>query len=310
MHLTTKSLARLLAGIAAVAAPLAMTATATAAPAAPAERQLNTAGTAVIQPHATWYSGTIAPGGTQNWVWNNAPATAVYKVALSPVGASTTADCEFETTRSWDVQQPGGEREFHWTIKNVGTIACGTNVLLSSLSAGNSWASGGIDAGDSKSWTWNNANPLDAAYLAGVAPSGATSSSSCQFEVTSSSYVDQPSGEREFRFTVKNTGTIACQGTVLLAKKSAGNSFAIGPIGSGNTGSYVWHNAPTDLVFLLGLTPNGATSSTACQLKITRSWYQQRIKADGTATRELLFNVNNPSSIACTATVDVSFWSA
>jgi hypothetical protein len=302
-----RTLSRLLAATAVLAIPLATAATAQAGTAKAADRQLNTTG---AQPMATWFSGTLDPNDTQNWVWNNASANAVFKVGLSPVGASTSADCRFETIRSWDVQQPSGEREFHWTIKNVGTIACGTNVLLSSLSAVNSFASGGINAGGSKSWTWNNANPLDASFLAGLRPSGATSTAACQLEVTSDSYVDQPSGEREFHLTVQNTGTIACQGTVLIASKVRGNSFNIGPIGSGNTGSYVWNNAPTNLVFLPGLTPNGATATTACRLEITRMWYEQTINSTGSAERELHFTVHNPSSISCSAVVDIAFFAA
>jgi hypothetical protein len=314
MHPTTRSLARLLvAGVAAVTAPLAMTsaATASAAPAAPAVHQLNTQATAVVKPMVTWFSGTMAAGASSSWVWNNAGATRAYTVSLSPVGASTTTACQFEVTRSWDVQQASGEREFHWIIKNVGTIACGTNVMLSSIVAANTWQTGGINAGASKSMTWNHANPKDTVYLPGLNPSGATSTASCQLEVTRRSYVDKPDGEREFHFTVKNAGTIACQGTVLLAQRDAGNGFNIGPIGTGNTGFYEWHNAPTNYIFIVGLTPNGATATTSCELEITRDWYVQQIKADGTFNREVHFNVKNTgSTISCSAVAQLAFYAA
>jgi hypothetical protein len=311
MHSTIRRLGGvLIAGMALAPFLAAGTASAAtpAASAAPASHQLNAHGAAVVRPMTSWFSGTVAAGGSQAWVWNNASTTASYKAALSPVGASTSDACQFEVTRSWDVQQATGEREFHFTIKNVGTIACGTNILLSSVAASHTWATGGINAGSSKSWTWNNANPLDASYLPGLNPSGATSTDTCQLEVTSQSYVQQPSGEREFHLTVRNAGAIACQGTVLLAQQDAGNSFGTGVLASGSTGGYVWHNAPTNLIFLPGLTPAGATATTACSLQITRQWYQQRIRPDGTATRELLLNVRNVGSISCSATVQLAFF--
>jgi hypothetical protein len=330
MRSTTRRLGGLLtAGVAAALAPLLAAGTASASTASastasagtasastasastgPASHQLNVGGAAAVRPMTSWFSGTVAAGGTQSWVWNNAAAGASYKVALSPVGASTSADCEFEVTRSWDVQQPTLEREFHFAIKNVGTIACGTNILLSSLAGAHTWSTGGINAGGSKSWTWNNANPLDAAYLPGLNPSGATSTDACQLEVTSQWYVQQPTAEREFRFTVKNVGAIACQGTVLLAQQSAGNSFGSGVLAANATGGYVWHNAPTNLIFLPGLTPAGASATTACSLQITRQWYQQRIKPDGTSTRELLLNVKNVGTISCSATIQLAFFAS
>ena len=90
---------------------------------------------------ASWYSGTLAAGATQNWQWNNNPAGAVYQVGLSPTGAGTSQPCQFQVTRSWYTQLYSGERRFNWTIRNTGAIACGTQVMLSSLSSGATWRS-------------------------------------------------------------------------------------------------------------------------------------------------------------------------
>ena len=82
--------------------------------------------------HATldWsgYSGTMAPGASMTRKWNNSRTNAVYQVGLSPVGASTSADCEFEVTNQWYDRLNSGEREFFYTIKNIGSISCGTNI--------------------------------------------------------------------------------------------------------------------------------------------------------------------------------------
>jgi hypothetical protein len=100
---------------------------------------------------SSWYSGSVAPGATQHWYWNNSSLTGAYKVGLSPIGASTTGPCQFEVTRAWDVQQYGGEREFHFNIKNTGGITCGTNILLGWQERASTWATGGIEVGASAS---------------------------------------------------------------------------------------------------------------------------------------------------------------
>jgi hypothetical protein len=254
---------------------------------------------------STWFSGTVAVGATQHWTWNNASLTAAYKVGLSPIGASTASPCQFQVTRAWDVQQNTGEREFHFDIKNTGAIACGANILLASQTRSNTWATGGINAGASQNWTWNNANPLTSAYLVGVSPSGSTSTATCQLEVTRTWYLQQPTGEREFHFTLKNAGTIACQGDVQLAQATAADSsWSTGSMAAGATGGWVWNNAnPLDRVYNPGLSPLGASGASVCQLEIPDSTYQQEIKADGTTERRFLFSVKNSGSLACSGTV-------
>ena len=125
-----------------------------------------------------------------------------------------------EVTRNWYVQQPGGEREFYFTVKNVGAIACSANVQLASQNTATSWSTGQLAGGATYTSHWNNANPLNRVYLPGLSPLGA-SSSACQLEVTRSWYQQRRDSdgetEREFYLTVKNLGSNTCSGTVLLS---------------------------------------------------------------------------------------------
>lgn len=254
---------------------------------------------------SSWYSGSVAPGATQHWYWNNSSLTAAYQVGLSPVGASTSSACQFEVIRTLDVQKYGGEREFHFYIKNTGSITCGATILLDAKQRFTNFATGGIEAGASKSFTWNNANPLDSAHLVGVSPSGATSLNSCELEVVRTYYLQQPSGEREFHFTIKNAGEIACQGDIQLALTTSGvSSWSTGTIGAGASKSWVWNNAnPLDRVFVPGLSPSGASGSSVCQLEVTQSYYRQVINSDGSAERKFFLTVKNPGSLSCGATL-------
>jgi hypothetical protein len=254
---------------------------------------------------SSWYSGSVAPGATQYWYWNNASLTAAYTVGLSPIGASTTSPCQFAVTRSWDAQQYGGEREFRFIIKNTGSITCGTNILLASQSRSSTWATGGIEVGASKTWTWNNANPLTASHLVGISPSGATSANACQLEVIRSWYAQQPGGEREFKFTVKNVGAIACQGDIQLAVvTNANSSWSTGSMSPGASKTWGWNNAnPLDRVYATGLSPAGASGISTCQLEVTASYYRQVINSGGTTEREYYLTVANVGSLTCSGTV-------
>jgi hypothetical protein len=258
---------------------------------------------------SSWYSGTVASGASVHWYWNNSSLTGAYKVGLSPTGASTTSPCQFEVTRSWDLQRYGGEREFHFIIKNTGSVACGTNILLGWQEPSSTWSTGGIEAGASKSWTWNNATPLTASHFVGISPTGSTSANPCQLEVTRSWYTQQPGGEREFKFTVKNVGAIACQGDIQLAKVTdANSSWSTGYMSPGTSKTWVWNNAnPLDRVYATGLSPTGAAGTSTCVLEVTGSHYRQVINSDGTAEREYFFTVENVGSLTCAGTVLLNY---
>lgn len=257
-----------------------------------------------VHPMASWYSGTLNPGSSQSWVWNNASPTAAFKVGLSPTGASTTTPCQFEVTRTWYAQLYSGEHKFYFVIQNIGGLACGSNVLLSSLTAATSWSTGGLDPGQSGSWTWYNANPLNASHLVGLSPSGATSSTACQLEVTRTWYGGQPSGERRFYVTVKNVGSIACSGTIELAWTTTSTSWSTGSLAAGATSGSTWNNAnPLNLVYVPGLSPVGTGTAAGCQLEVVRSYYVQRINADGTSQRQFVLYFRNVGTVTCSGTV-------
>lgn len=266
------------------------------------------AGASVIRPAtaiSSWFSGTVAPGATQHWFWNNASLTAAYKVGLSPIGASTTSPCQFQVTRAWDVQQFGGEREFHFFLQNTGAIACGATVLLAAQDRTATWSTGGINPGASQTWTWNNANPLNGSYFVGMSPTGATSTSTCEIQVTRSWYTQLSTGERKFNFTLTNTGAIACQGDVQLALTTAADSsWANGTTAAGASTGWVWNNAnPLTRTYVPGLSPTGAVGANTCQLEITSTTYQQVIHADGTSERKFFLTVTNAGTSTCSGTV-------
>lgn len=260
-----------------------------------------TAAPAAIQSLETsFFSGTVSPGAVQTRSWNNAnPLSVSYVVGLSPKGATTTQPCKFEVTRQWYQQKFGGEREFWYQIKNVGTIACGTDINLYSLpDIAGVWTTGGLNPGQSVNKHWNNANPLGNVYAAGVSPLGATSTAACQFEVTREWYAQQPGGEREFWFTLRNVGTIACSADVLLGTKASFDSSFFGALPSGDSQHRSWNNAnPLSAAHIVGFSPTGATSA-ACQIEKTRQWYEQRLNS-GVAERELHYTFENVGSIAC-----------
>ena len=260
------------------------------------------ASTAAVQsPLWDFFTGTVTAGSSRGYVWNNAPASAVYTVGLSPRGASTTEDCVFEVTRTWNVQKPGGEREFWFTVKNVGTIDCGSDVMLYALSdVAGAWSTGGVDPGATVTKHWNNAGSSDV-YVAGAAPSGATSTTSCQFEVTREWYAQQPGGEKEFWFTLKNVGTIACTAEVLLGAKTYGNGSSTGTLAAGASVASTWNNNPDQIAYLVGFNPGGATSTTPCQFELTRLRHAQVINDNGTVEKELRYNYRNAGTISCAA---------
>jgi hypothetical protein len=262
----------------------------------------------ITGPLAQWYTGLLAAGAQQHWVWNNA-GSGVYKVGFAPFEATTTTACQFQVIRSWDVQQPGGEREFHFIIENTASISCGANVLLQSQVAAASWSTGTVSPGATQGWTWNNANPLTAAHFVNVSPTGATGTSTCELEVTRSWYSQQPGGERELHFYLKNVGSIACGGTVLLATNvDANSSWPTGTISPGGAVAWFWNNAnPLNRVYVPGVSPLGATSTTSCQLELLPSYYVEMLDSDQTTQRRYYIGVKNVGTISCSGTVLLNY---
>jgi hypothetical protein len=245
---------------------------------------------------ATWYTGTVSAGASREYHWNNAPAGAVYEVGFSPLGASTAATCQFEVTRRWYVQTSAGSRQFWWTFKNVGSLACGANVMLTDRSANASFALGALNPGQSTTTHWNNLDPSLPVYRIGLSPAGATSTDECAMEVTRTWFA-RDWFERELWMTVKNTGTIACSTTVLLANMDNDIEIVTPQIAPGGTHSSQWNKAnPLTATYWLALNPR---TNTFCKLEATRQYYVQRVNSNGTTEREFRFTVKNVGSVTC-----------
>jgi Papain-like cysteine protease AvrRpt2 len=262
----------------------------------------------ITGPLAQWYTGLVTAGAQQHWFWNNAGSW-TYTLGFSPLEATTATACQFQVIRAWDVQQPGGEREFHFIIQNTASISCGTNILLQAQTAAATWSTGTVGVGGTQGWTWNNANPLTAAHFVNVSPTGATATTTCEFEVTRSWYSQEPSGERRFHFNLKNVGTIACGGTVLLATNvDANSSWSTGTISPGGALAWFWNNAnPLNRVYIAGVSPLGATSTTACQLELLPRFYVEMLNSDHTTQRRYYIGVKNVGTISCSGTMLLNF---
>lgn len=248
---------------------------------------------------ATWFTGTVAVGGTQGWTWNNAPADAAYVVGYNPAGATTSTMCQFETISSQYVQLWGGQRQFQFTLKNVGSIACGATVQLAAVSSSVVSSTGGVSPGGTQVHLWNI--PWHTNWVVGLNPTGATSTAACQFRVTRTWYV-QP-GEagalRQFWWEIKNVGTIACQADLRLASTAVSNSFSIASVASGVTWSTTWTNAnPVTSAYLVGVSPQGSWPI-PCQFEVTRMIYRQRINSNGTSERQIRISFKNVSGTTC-----------
>ncbi|MEV5817873.1 hypothetical protein ABUL04_18355 [Micromonospora harpali] len=248
---------------------------------------------------ATWFTGTVAAGGTQGWTWTNAPADAAYVVGYNPVGATTSSMCQFETISTRYVQLWGGQRQFQFTLKNVGSIACGATVQLAAVSSSVATSTGGVSPGGTQTHLWNI--PWHTNWVVGLNPSGATSSAACQFQVTRTWFV-QPAAAgavRQLYVEVKNVGTIACQTDIRLGSTAVSYNFTIATIASGTTWSTVWFNAnPVTSVYLVGASPQGSAPIT-CQFEVTRMIYRQSINSDGSSQRQILISFKNLGGTTC-----------
>jgi hypothetical protein len=216
----------------------------------------------------------LAPGLTHTRVWGfpSSLAGKVLHLNLLANGATRNNDCELEVTRtSWQ-----GSR-YTFVVKNVGNITCSADVLISAADPYRTWSTGTINGGSSKTWHWNNANPLNAVYFVGL-----SAPSECSLQVTRTWWVRHPNfGEREFYFTVRNRSATACTGTVLLGRQSLEsdfgepNSFPPGLALAHGTG---WVSRPDPAGFkpaVFSVEPLTDADDPACKLEISRPHYTQ-----------------------------------
>ncbi|MFJ8689708.1 hypothetical protein [Micromonospora wenchangensis] len=265
--------------------------------AAAASNGLGPAAKGGIGTAAAWFTGTVAAGGTQGWTWTNAPADAAYVVGYNPAGATTSATCQFETISTRYVQLFSGERQFQFTLKNVGSIACGATVQLAAVTSTSLVSTGGVNPGGTQTHLWNV--PWNTIWVAGLNPNGATSSAACQFQVTRIWTVQPGSSLRQIWVEVKNVGTVTCQTDIRLGSTTIGSQFTIGTVGGGGTWSTTWNNAnPVTSAYVIGPSPQGS-APTYCQFEVTRVVYVQRINSDGSSQRQIAMWFKNLSTISC-----------
>ncbi len=248
----------------------------------------------------------LLPGATatRTWDFGSAQAGRVLHVNLLANGATNAADCVLEVTRTWVTGQ-----SFSVEIKNTGTIACGGDVIVSAVDPLRTWSTGALNAGAARSWRWNNANPLTSVYFAGLsAPSG------CSLQVTRTGYRQQPGGEREFYLTVRNIGSSACTGDVLLARTSATGdfdgsprSFPVGATLGFGTGRTPRPSPSTFQPVVFAASPRDASADLPCQIEITRPTFTQTRLGAGPAENPGGITswayLKNTGQIACSAVV-------
>jgi hypothetical protein len=252
----------------------------------------------------TIFSGTLAPGATLTKGWNNLTSNAVYQVGLSPVGASTSAACEFEVTNQYYERKSTGQRTLWWTVKNIGSIACGTNMIVSRLAGSTIASTGGVEPSEIKTFSvmLNQIGQLGEVPLVGVTPSGATSSNTCKFKVRRAWFYRTRSGDVAqplyLNYEVQNVGNIACSADAQVGYANAEFNFSSKSVSAGaSTSSTALSAEPTTATYLLALSP----VEIGCTLEITRQWYRQIVNANGTTARQFSWTMKNLGTSTCSA---------
>ena len=157
----------------------------------------------------------LAAGASQNWYWNinhNVNDNPTQLVGLVPY--TGIVPCQYEVTKTSVRTVHPALREFHFTVKNVGTGTCTTDLYLVNQHTTGTWrATAWSDPGDVHYTWWNNANPLASVYLAHATPTYIGPECWMTFD---RQYYEQrlnPGGwtEREFHVDLHNIGTTVCQ---------------------------------------------------------------------------------------------------
>jgi hypothetical protein len=269
---------------------------------------------AVVTGQVSWFSGTVAAGGTQFWTWNNAnPLFAGYEVGFSPVGASTTAPCRFEVTGSRYERLSTGERRFQFDVKNTSTIACGATILLSQADGGSAGGSASpVAPGAIKEQiiTIQHSIGNSPVPVVGLLPgtTGTTPTASCKFALLKAVNVSSTPGIWSYRVTTQNVGSVTC--AVITTGGSVQSSIQLnfGTLAPGALSSVVWNNAnPLNLVYVPLGSPFVLPLNTTCALRVVQKYYQQNVNTDGSVERKFFLTVANAGTSAC---VDTKFYLA
>lgn len=271
-----------------------------AARATPAAAEASTERTAAATSGSvanTWFTGTLAAGATMDGSWRNVRTDHAYHVSLSPVGAGTSNACRFQVTRVWNEQRPEGNKDFWYTIKNIGSIACAANVMVYRIPGAIVRSTGGIAPGATKQFAEIDIDDWKI-YRLGLLPSGSTSSDPCKLEVTRVRYTHRFAGDVatvfDVAYGVKNVGGITCQGDVVLGSTPIEHSWSIGALAPNSQRTEHWNKAPAGTAFVPGVQPN-----IDCELELTGSHDVQLINSDSTTEREVHLTAKNVDTETC-----------
>jgi hypothetical protein len=242
------------------------------------------------------FTGTLAPWATKTAVWKNVLPDQVYDVSLSPVGASSSQDCRMQV-RTWNEQRPEGNRDFWYTVQNVGPLACAANVMVYRIPGTVVRSTGGLAPGETKRFEQTSIDDSKV-YRLGLLPSGSTSRDPCKLKVVRSWYTHRFQGDVatvfDVAYVVMNVGKIACQGDILLGSAPIEHSRSIGELGPYWDVTKYWNNASTATAYVPGLQPN-----LGCKLELLGSHDVQRINGDGSVEREVGITTMNFGTEPC-----------
>jgi hypothetical protein len=158
----------------------------------------------------SWSAGTLAPGTSKSYVWNNANSD-IYQVNTAGIRTGTTdAPCQIAVTAQSYQRTASGARRFSFTIRNTDAVSCDVSVYLALITADRSASTGMLSPGQSKSWYWRNSDLRNQVYIAGATPNTAAAGT-CQLDVAWKVRVTA-TGEGQFWWTVRNIGSTACDG--------------------------------------------------------------------------------------------------
>ncbi|WP_155371049.1 hypothetical protein [Catellatospora vulcania] len=163
---------------------------------------------------------SAAPGKTAGtwYYYDPAPASTAITVALIPSGGTSADPCQYEIEHM-QVVVSSGERRHGITVTNVGAITCSVTVRVAPVASSSSWSTGTMTPMTTKTWRWNNANPLTAVHTVTLNPN----QDGRYFSIERKWYLQRintnGSTEREFWLTVKHYNSPAdSTAQVLLAR--------------------------------------------------------------------------------------------
>jgi hypothetical protein len=255
----------------------------------------------------TWFTGRMEPGETKTLhPWLNVLSNHTYGVSLSPVGgvgSSFSQICFLEVDRVWNEQRPEGNKDFRYTIRNSGELACAANVMVYRIPATKIGSTGGLEPNETKTFTQTVLDDTKI-YQVGLLPSGATSSHRCKLEVTSLDYTHRFQGDVmtviDVTYRVANVGDVACQGDILLGSTPIGYSRPLNGVPGFGAASAVLDDLPSGTAFVTGLRP-----SLSCTLELLPPWNAQSVSRDGFVSRSIGAYAFNDSGVRCDG--DITF---